>query len=106
MRPEEVTSPKEHWKLDRVIYDGGNGGWSAAEGKWKGREDPQYPFSPVWENVLAIRWNGTSDKDLGEPRTTDIPIWFIVPCDLEPVIRDEIRVRKIEQRLATLIESG
>ena len=56
--------------------DGGAGSWSLAQGKWDG------------EDALGIRWNGESDSDadIGFPKSRNIPIWFIVPDPLKPLI--------------------
>ncbi len=79
IKPDQVNSPKDSWKLDSVLYDGGEGSWSAAEGKWKDGE--------TWNKVLAIRWNGETGKELGQPQSSGYPTWFIVPDKLVGVIR-------------------
>ena len=40
------------------------------------------------EDALGIRWNGESDSDadIGFPKSRNIPIWFIVPDPLKPLI--------------------
>ena len=58
------------------------GGWSAAEGQW---ED-----DGVWNDVLAIRWNGSSDAEIGNPQSRGCATWFIVPDELENAIRAAI----------------
>ena len=83
IRPEHVTSPKTYWHLIRVLYDGGFGGWSAAEGQWGIRGQRG--------NVLAIRWNGGPDRsNIGTPQSRGLPVWFIVPDELEAAIREAI----------------
>ena len=79
IKPEDVTSPKKIWQLDKILYDGGEGKWSAAEGQWDG------------ETVLAIRWNGSKDKPIGNPQSTGYPTWFIVPPKLEDAIRKRLK---------------
>lgn len=86
VKPGEALSPKKHWRLHRVLYDGGAGGWSAAEGQW---ED-----NGVWENRLAIRWNGTPDAQIGNPQSRGLPTWFIVPEELADALREAISVRQ------------
>ena len=81
MDPRDVLSPRRRWSLHRVLHNGSE--WSAAEGEWKDGDG-------VWRNRLAIRWNGHSDEDRGNPRSHGYATWFIVPPDLEPVIRAEI----------------
>jgi len=79
IKPEDVTSPRSLWQLDKVLYDGGEEKWAAAEGQWDG------------EQVLAIRWNGSEDKEIGNPQSSGHPTWFIVPPKLEDVIRKRLK---------------
>lgn len=83
IKPQEVKSPKNRWRLIRVLHDGGIGEWSAAEGKWaKGGR---------WREVLAIRWNGgSSDKGIGSPQSRGQPTWFIVPDEMEAAMRSVV----------------
>ena len=83
IKPQEVRSPKNRWRLIRVLHDGGIGEWSAAEGQWaKGGQ---------WHDVLAIRWNGgSSDRGIGSPQSRGLPIWFIVPDEMEAAMRSVI----------------
>ena len=77
--PTQVLSPKATWDLNEVIYNGGSGGWSAADG--------------LWDDVpcLAIRWNGSdNDQGVGSPQSRGYPTWFIVPDELEAVTRQAI----------------
>ena len=85
--PRDVDSPRSHWRLCKVLYDGGandgkNPGWSAAEGQW---DDDGY-----WRSVLALRWNGTEEKRLGNPQSSARPTWFIVPNELAASVREAI----------------
>ena len=83
IRPEHVTSPKTYWHLIRVLYDGGPGRWSVAEGQWG--------ISGKRDNVLAIRWNGGDGRShIGTPQSRGLPVWFIVPGELEAVVRTVI----------------
>ena len=79
MRPQDVDSPKRRWRLHTVLYDGGEGSWAAAEGQWD--------HDGRWEDVLAIRWNGKDNDELGNPQSRGRATWFIVPKELEPAIR-------------------
>lgn len=67
IKPSDVQAPKRHWQLFHVLFDGGPGESSLAIGRWDG--DP----------VLAMRWNGTDDKPLGNPQSRGLPTWFVVP---------------------------
>ena len=82
IKPEDVRSPKRHWRLTRVLHDGGAGGWSAAEGQWDNGDR--------WDNVLAIRWNGGESTEIGNPQSRGLPTWFIVPKELEDDFRKGI----------------
>ena len=75
IKPDKVISPKNRWKLVRVLYPGTEGEWAAAEGEWDGKE------------VLAIRWNGSTGNKIGQPLAHRYPTWFIVPDELDGVIR-------------------
>jgi hypothetical protein len=66
MKPINVRSPREHWMLIEVLYDGGDdGGDALAVGEWDG------------ERRLAARWNGSS-KEIGNPQSRGLPTWFIL----------------------------
>lgn len=87
VKPQDVGSPKNRWRLRQVLYDGGEGGWSAAEGQWE--------HESLWGEVLAIRWNGSNGAEIGNPQSRGLATWFIVPKELESSIREAIpRVRK------------
>ena len=86
--PEDVNSPKDRWRLRKVLHNGGEGSWSAAEGEWDG------------EACLAIRWNGYAGLEMGHPQSNRWPTWFIVPGELEDAVRLGIRVAGAEKRLA------
>ncbi len=77
--PNTVVSPKTSWKLKRVIYNSGAGGWSAAEGEWEGT--PR----------LGMRWNGSDTEDgVGNPQSRGHATWFIIPEGLESAMLREI----------------
>ena len=79
IRPEDVRSPKRHWRLIRVLHDGGPGQWSVAEGQWDNGDR--------WDTVLAIRWNGATGAEIGNPQSRGLPTWFILPEELEASVR-------------------
>ena len=82
VEPQDVRSPKNRWRLRRVLYDGREGGWSAAEGQWDSEG--------LWTEVLAIRWNGSEGAEIGNPQSRGLATWFIVPDELESVFREMI----------------
>jgi hypothetical protein len=76
IKPGDVHSPKRHWQLFNVLFDGGdenhpravkNTTVSFAIGRW---DD---------EPALAMRWNGTKANPIGHPQSRGLPTWFIVP---------------------------
>lgn len=67
VHPEEVFSPKKHWKLLSVLESGKENSGSVALGRWGNRP------------VLAMRWNGNAENPLGNPQSRGLPTWFIVP---------------------------
>jgi hypothetical protein len=74
--PNTVLSPKNVWDLGKVVLNTGEGGWSAAEGKWDSRP------------VMALRWNGSAnDTGVGSPQSRGYPTWFIIPDELESGFR-------------------
>ena len=80
--PNNVTSPKNRWRLCSVLYNSPDGYWSVAEGQWKN--------DGKWEDVLAIRWNGDKNSKIGQPQSHGRPIWFIVPDELSGVLREVV----------------
>ena len=82
VKPDDVLSSKSRWRLRKVVYDSGEGGWSAAEGQWDN--------DGLWSDVLAIRWNGGTDAEIGNPQSRGLATWFIVPDELEQPIREAI----------------
>ena len=82
VNPEAVSSPKSRWRLRRVLYDGGEGNWSVAEGQWEN--------DGFWGEVLAIRWNGSSGSEIGNPQSRGLATWFVLPEELEQPVRGAI----------------
>ena len=83
-KPEDVKSPKSHWRLQRVLHDGGEFEWSAAEGQWWAEGEG------LWVERLAIRWNGGGSAKRGNPQSRGYATWFIVPPELEDAVRKAI----------------
>jgi len=78
--PASVLSPRNAVRAVDVLYetDPGEDGWAVAQLNWNG------------DLVLGLRWNGGSESSLGTPNARGIPTWFIVPEELEDVIRERI----------------
>jgi hypothetical protein len=73
------------------LHNGGDGGWSAAEGQWDNEG--------LWSEVLAIRWNGTDGAEIGNPQSRGLATWFIVPKELEGPLREAIaKLPKAQRR--------
>lgn len=82
VKPQDVDSPRSRWRLRRVLFDGGERSWSAAEGQWDN--------DGLWNEVLAIRWNGSGGAEIGNPQSRGLATWFIVPDELEGAFREAI----------------
>ena len=82
VKPQNVNSPKSRWRLRQVLHDGGEGGWSAAEGQW---DD-----DGLWGEVLAIRWNGSEGAEIGNPQSRGLATWFIIPNELDGAFRNAV----------------
>jgi hypothetical protein len=82
--PKKVLSPKGVIRGVRVLHDTGPGedSWAVAEVQWGDSE------------AVGIRWNGDEGEGVGNPQSRGHPTWFIVPPQLEDV------VRKAAERLA------
>ena len=103
----DVTSPKDSWKLEGVIYDEEDGSIAVAIGKWMN------------EGVIALRWNGINEahKELGNPQSFGKSTWFILPKEFGIAIVKDILVKRalgneciveenIEKVVKWLIEVG
>lgn len=66
----DVLAPRRHWTLVDVLHDFGEGEAVLALGRWDG------------EKRLAIRWNGTVKKPIGNPQSRGKGTWFVVPNNL------------------------
>ena len=83
VKPEDVKSPKSYWRLHRVLHDGEEDSWSAAEGQWENDEGS-------WDEPLAIRWNGGRGGKIGSSQSHGHATLFIVPPELEDAVRKAI----------------
>jgi hypothetical protein len=66
MRAKDVHSPRDHWRLVQVLYDGGDDGFSIMMGYW---DD---------EPVLVGRWNGPAGGK-GMPLSSGYPVPLVFP---------------------------
>ncbi len=64
--PQDVTAPKEHWMLHRVLIGGATGKPAYALGTWDG------------SRCIGARWNGTDENEIGWPRIYVHPCWHIL----------------------------
>ncbi len=65
--PKDVKSPRNKWTLIDVLHDGGEGKDALAIGEWEG------------DRVLAARWNGNEESQVGNPQSRGIATWFVLP---------------------------
>lgn len=76
--PQDVTAPKEHWKLHRVIIGGAEGTPAYALGTW------------IWDGeenrCIGTRWNGYSDKPTGWPQIFANACWHILDEKLNDAV--------------------
>jgi len=66
VKPQDVTSPRNHWTLIGVLRDGGPGEASYAVGTWDG------------EVRVAFRWNGLDGRPTGNPQSRGLPTWAVM----------------------------
>ncbi len=76
--PTTVIAPQDHIRSVNILYNGGPGRWSVAQLEWDGEE------------CTGMRWNGNDDeRGIGNPQSRGRPTWFVVPPELEALVRDE-----------------
>ena len=85
--PMAVRSPRKLVRAVEVLFNSapGKGGWSLARLDWDGQAR------------LGIRWNGDADSSLGNPQSHGLPMWFLLPVELEPVLLDWVEERSYSQ---------
>jgi hypothetical protein len=85
IKPDNVTSPKDSWALNCIIYDEGEGKIAVAYGVWDK------------ERVIAMRWNGKNDlhKELGNPQSSGNATWFILPREIGITIVKDILIKQV-----------
>ena len=68
--PQDVTAPREHWTLNRVLIEGTAGTPAYALGIWDG------------DRCIGARWNGTDENEIGWPRVYVHACWHILDGEL------------------------
>ena len=79
------------WEPTEILYDGGPGGWSAAEGTYGEDQEPR----------LGIRWNGEAGDEGGRGYPTGYrgrPVWFMVPREIDSAVRHVVKVMVLWDR--------
>lgn len=78
MKPEDVKSPQD--RLDgstlEVIFSTGDDGYAIATMSYKGWD------ATAHEPRVGIRWNGADDAHKGNPTSSGMPTWFILPREI------------------------
>lgn len=77
MDPSRVISPRASIGRVEIVYNGGSGGWSVALLEYNGSDR------------IGIRWNGDGDDDIGNPQSRGRATWFILPPELEGMVREQ-----------------
>jgi hypothetical protein len=87
--PQDVTAPKEHSKLHRVIVAGAEGTPAYALGTWTWHGEET--------RCIGTRWNGDGDNPVGWPRIYAFRCWHILDaeqsCRRQAEIVLELRAR-------------
>jgi len=79
VEPATVWAPKASVRSLEILHNTGPGGWSVARVNWEGVER------------IGVRWNGADDgPGIGNPQSRGNATWFILPEELEAVVRDRI----------------
>ena len=90
MKPNDVRSPREHWTLIEVLYDGGDDpGDALAVGEWD------------HERRLAPRWNG-GGKEIGNPQSRGLPTWFMIPPRYNRAVLDSFSPKELPPNKKTI----
>lgn len=93
MKPSEVRSPREHWTLIEVLYDGADDpGDSLAVGEWDGARR------------LAARWNG-GPKGIGNPQSRGLPTWFVIPPRYNRAVLDSFDAKELPPNKRTIAKA-
>ncbi len=85
VRPEEVLSPMNHvGGVIEVIHDPGENQMSVARILWKDEG--------VTNEVIAARWNGNSERPLGNPNAHGHATWFVIDGYVAESVEQSARV--------------
>ena len=79
--PHTVLSPKNKVSHVKILFDRGpvDHIWSVAELTYDGNK------------CIGIRWNGDSkESKKGVPLANAHPVWFILPREIAPVIKEKV----------------
>jgi hypothetical protein len=97
VQPEDITAPRAHWSLIKVLFKGDPEGFSIALGYWTTDEGEKYV-------VLAVRWNACEWRPVGNPHSRGLPTWFVLPEPLvEPIIESKIFDSKTREFIRNFI---
>jgi hypothetical protein len=92
IRPQDVTAPKSHLELIRILDEGGEGTTAVGLGWWHEKKRGK-PRSRV---VLLLRWNGWNDpigeeSVVGVPSSRGYPTWFVLEEKFyEPILLSKL----------------
>ncbi|MFY9234775.1 MAG: hypothetical protein WAO58_09995 [Fimbriimonadaceae bacterium] len=70
----DVDSPRNHWKLERVVLDRGEGRGVYCLGYWDAQP------------VIGFRWNGGDATPKGNPVSRGYPTWVVLAEEDYPVL--------------------
>jgi hypothetical protein len=94
IKPDDVISPKNSFRLLEVLHDDGEGSYSICIGFWDKKI------------TLFLRWNGTEKLPLGNPQSRGLSTWLVIPDDLtESVLNMEKIPADRRKRAKTLLEN-
>jgi hypothetical protein len=81
IKPNLVSAPSERWNLIKVVIDNGAGSAAWAIGLWDGV--PR----------IAMRWNGSRSRPLGNPTSRGKPTWFMIDEDAHAPMIEHMAAR-------------
>jgi len=91
VQPEDVTSPRQHWSLIKVLYKGDEEEYSIALGRWDNKP------------CLGVRWNACEWRPVGNPHSRGLPTWFIIPKPLEAGVLASIKDGEMQRFAQTVL---
>lgn len=102
VKPTDVTSPKDKWQLQEIIWDGGASSSAATQfalalGTYNGK------------STLAMRWNGTDEDGAaskGTPLIATHPTWFFLPNMLDAGVLITMAVGQVVNKPSQLQSSA